>query len=224
VKAWAVVPVKCFSRAKSRLRPLLGGEGCTRLAQFFFEHVTGELRACASVVQVVVATDCEQVAALARARGAVVVRDSPGGSLASIVDDALGYVARQGGDAAIVIMSDLPRVTAGDIDEVIEGLRRASVVVAPDRHGQGTNALALTLARRTPTSFGYEDSFHRHCDNGRAAGAQVAIVRRDGLSWDVDSPSDLARVPAYVLSGRRLRSSDGRSSWKRKRASRVRAA
>ena len=71
---WAVVPVKCFADAKSRLLSALGADRAT-LAESFLMHVLDALTGCDRIAGVLVATDGEDVARACAARGVEVLRD-----------------------------------------------------------------------------------------------------------------------------------------------------
>ena len=64
------------------------------------------------------------------------------------------------------------------------------VVVAPDRHRQGTNALLVSPAGLIEYDFG-AGSFERHCARARQAGARLEICELPSLALDVDLPEDL---------------------------------
>ncbi len=87
----------------------------------------------------------------------------------------------------LVISGDLPLLTAGDVHMLLAGAEAQGVAIAPDRHGQGTNAIALRDARPFAFAFG-TGSFARHL-----AAAQGAAIIRDhpGLALDLDTPADL---------------------------------
>ena len=71
--------------------------------------------------------------------------------------------------------------------------RRGGVVIVPDRHGSGTNALLLEPPEVMAPSFG-AGSFARHAALARAAGAEVKVAELPSLSLDVDTPADLAAL------------------------------
>jgi 2-phospho-L-lactate guanylyltransferase len=191
---WALVPAKSFARAKSRLSGLLDERGREGLARSMLEHVLAVLAACPEIAGVVVATDGDDVAELARARGAVVVRDAARAPLGIIVDGALLELSSRSAGAALVLMSDLPRLAAGDVRRLVEQMAGDDVVVAPDMRGEGTNALGLTPPDRLKTSFGTRDSFERHLRAAESAGLRVGVHESEGLAFDVDEPADLERL------------------------------
>jgi 2-phospho-L-lactate guanylyltransferase len=67
------------------------------------------------------------------------------------------------------------------------------VVIAPDRHGKGTNALLISPAGLIEYDFG-EDSFQRHCERAKKAGARLEILDLPSLGLDLDLPEDLELV------------------------------
>jgi 2-phospho-L-lactate guanylyltransferase len=192
-RAWAVVPAKSFARGKSRLRPVLGDDERGRFAARLLDHVLVVAGAC-GLDGVLVATDGDDVAALARSRGAEVLHDAGGGSLAAVVDRALAETARRGAGEAVVLMADLPRIEPRDVIPLLAALSDHDVVVVRDHLGGHTNALALAPPCALLTSFGRDDSFAAHCLSARAAGLRLAIVDNDRIAFDVDAPDDHSRL------------------------------
>jgi 2-phospho-L-lactate guanylyltransferase len=221
--AWAVVPVKCFTRGKSRLDALLGSALREELARALASHVLdvlADVGRSGGIDGVLVATDCALVETFARARGALVVRDTSVGSLASVVDGALGVLSDSGAHRALVLMSDLPLLAPHEVPALVAALNDAPLVLAPDRRDEGTNALGLALTgkgRTFGTCFGAVGSFDLHRARAARAGITPAIHRSEGTACDLDGPDDLALASTYAERGARF-------STKRNRSSRVRAA
>ncbi len=87
----------------------------------------------------------------------------------------------------LVIHADLPLLQVEDVHALMEAAERAGAAIAPDRHRQGTNALALTPdAAAVRFAFGPQ-SFARHV---QALGS-AEVVMREGLAFDLDTPDDL---------------------------------
>jgi len=64
------------------------------------------------------------------------------------------------------------------------------VVVVPDRHGEGTNALLLTPPGAIAPSFG-PGSLERHVRAAGAAGMAYTVARIPSLMLDIDTGQDL---------------------------------
>jgi len=65
------------------------------------------------------------------------------------------------------------------------------VIITPDRHENGTNALLMAPGGLIKYDFGI-GSFQRHCDLARNIGVSLQIVRNDHIELDLDTPEDLA--------------------------------
>jgi 2-phospho-L-lactate/phosphoenolpyruvate guanylyltransferase len=192
-QAWAVVPAKSLARGKSRLSPVLDGDARARFARELLEHVLDVLASC-DLAGVIVATDGDDVAALAQSRGASVLWDEGRGSLADVVDRGLAEVASRGARAAVVLMADLPRIEPKDVDALLSALEQHDVALVRDHLGHHTNALALSPPTAMSTRFGRPDSFEAHCEAARSAGLRVAVVESERVAFDVDVPADHRRI------------------------------
>jgi 2-phospho-L-lactate guanylyltransferase len=196
--AIAIIPVKRFERAKSRLRTRLHDAERASLARGMFEHVLASLQACDGLSHVLVATDGPDVAALAAARGAEVWPDpEPTPPLSQVVDLALGRACTLGAEFALVLMADLPHLQASDVEALLAASERDRVVLSADLRGRCTNALGIPLRRGFRTAFGDPNSLQLHELRARALDLHPVRVDRPGLAHDVDLPADLAAVASW---------------------------
>jgi 2-phospho-L-lactate guanylyltransferase len=65
-----------------------------------------------------------------------------------------------------------------------------SIVIAPSRDEQGTNAALVCPPDAFELRFG-EPSFQAHVARAREAGLAIEVLRLRGLALDLDSPEDL---------------------------------
>jgi 2-phospho-L-lactate guanylyltransferase len=189
-----VVPARGFDTAKRRLAVLLPDQARRALAEALLVHTLGAVRAWGNG-PVFVVTDSPDVAHTAAALGASSLVDPPGARLTFAVRAALdtlgGHLPR------LVLMADLPWVTAEDLDALLgEG-----AALAPDHHRRGTNALYLPPGLKPRTFFGLPDSGRRHREALRDV--PLRVVQRPGLARDLDTPADwmawgAERSPALV--------------------------
>ena len=94
----------------------------------------------------------------------------------------------------MVLPADLPLISREDVLTLIERATHPPVVViAPDRHEKGTNALLISPAGLIEYDFG-ENSFQRHCQRIKEAGARLEIVYLPSLGLDLDLPEDLELI------------------------------
>jgi len=64
------------------------------------------------------------------------------------------------------------------------------VTIVPDRHGGGTNVMALPANAAFEFAYG-DGSRARHEREARARGLALRVVDDASLGWDVDEPSDI---------------------------------
>ncbi|GLK45487.1 2-phospho-L-lactate guanylyltransferase [Novosphingobium resinovorum] len=176
----ALVAMKQGSQVKSRLSNLLDLPARTSLAQAMARRVVTSLRAVKGIEDVRLLAPTPVLTGMTtwmRDRGAG-LNEELARACAALPDRPL-----------LVIHADLPFLSPEDVEEILAEAFDTGVAIAPDRHGEGTNALALAKggARRFafgPGSLGHHLGFW----------PQAAIVRRRGLAFDLDTPDDFAEA------------------------------
>ena len=191
---WAIVPVKPLRRGKSRLAETLSEDERALLNESLLQHTITTLQNLAEVEQVLVVSRDSRALTIARNLGARTVQEDGQPKLNTALARATVVAKMYTTSSVLVLPADLPLVTPDDIAALIARAENPPVVViAPDRHGKGTNALLMSPAGLIEYDFG-EDSFQRHCDRARAAGARLEIVELPSLGLDLDVPADLDLV------------------------------
>jgi 2-phospho-L-lactate/phosphoenolpyruvate guanylyltransferase len=199
----AILPVKSFGAAKQRLAPSLGAGSRQALAQAMFSDVLTSLRRVPGLDAVAVVTSDRAAEAAARGERVRVLADTEqaGQSPAALI--GIRHAQAGGFDRVLLVPGDTPLL---DPAEVAALLRRGhdeelAVIVVPDRHREGTNALLLDPPHAIEPSFG-PGSLERHLDAARAAGLAHATDEVSTLMLDVDTSDDLLEL-ATTLERRR---------------------
>jgi 2-phospho-L-lactate guanylyltransferase len=191
----ALVPVRSLSGAKSRLGEPLDAEERADLIRALLRRTVREARAATSVAAVLVVSMDGDLLEEVRDLGAASLLQEDGGLNEGL--EAARLAVGTGATAVLVLPVDLPGVSASAIDALAEAAGVAAraapgrpvVVLVPDRHGRGTNALLIAPPPAIPFRFG-EGSRVAHAAAARAAGASYVEV--DGaLTFDLDTPEDL---------------------------------
>lgn len=199
----AVLPVKRFARAKQRLRRAVDGEPRERLAAAMVGDVIDALATAQALEGLVVVTAEPVAAGLAREHGALVVDDPEEAGQSAAAALGVAAAAELGAERVLLVPGDTPALRAGELRALLD--RREPIVIVPDRHGAGTNALLLAPPRAIKPSFG-EDSRARHEQAARTSGLEHAVVELPSLMLDVDTPEDLAALLESEGGGARTRS------------------
>jgi 2-phospho-L-lactate guanylyltransferase len=193
----AVLPVKRFAEAKQRLRTVLADEDRRALAAAMAQDVLQALTA-SRLDLVVVVTDEPVAARIAREAGTLVIADPCDGGQVPAVERGIAAATAQGATRVLVVAGDCPALTAADVDALLAASAGGrGIVLAPDRHRSGTNALVLSPPGVIAPAFGIE-SFARHARLARAAGARLVVTELASLAHDVDTPADLAALRAML--------------------------
>jgi 2-phospho-L-lactate guanylyltransferase len=197
--AVAILPIKSFSEAKQRLAEGLNPGPRRALAEAMFSDVLTALRRSASVEEIIVVSSDHGVQQIAGGHGALVLEDGKTGHS----DAAMVGVARAielGAQRALLVPGDCPMLDPAEVDALVtRRVAAPSVLIIPDRHGSGTNALLLTPPGALRPSFG-PGSRERHVATAREAGATPEVVEVPSLALDVDTPEDLAALRAALES------------------------
>lgn len=197
---WAIVPVKPLSRGKSRLADILTPEERTDLNRRLLTHTLDTLTSIPEIEHVLVVSRDPSALALAREHGARTIQENGAPHLNIALTRATILAKEFSPRGVLIVPADLPLITTEDIRSLIEQAQDSPViVVVPDRHRRGTNALLVCPAGLIEYDFG-PNSFQSHCQRALEAKARLEVFELPSLALDVDLPEDLDKV-SEELSG-----------------------
>lgn len=186
----AFIPVKSLALGKSRLSDALDLERRIQLTHESLRRVVHVLQNTHGIAQIVLVSMDEAVAEWAQLWRVTFLREEKHG-----LNEALRQARRHfaHAPAILILHSDLVAVSVTDIEAMIAfcDAAQAGVVIAPDRHGHGTNALLLKPPEVIDFAFGPNSAQH-HIAHAEAQGIQPALYHSQSISLDLDSPDDLA--------------------------------
>jgi 2-phospho-L-lactate guanylyltransferase len=187
---WAIVPVKPLRLGKSRLAAVLSDDERAILNRTLFEQTLNTLQQTPEVTQTLVVSRDPAALAIARQYGARTVLEDGTPSLNGALSRATLLARNYATRGVLVLPADLPLLTKGDLFAFLEFARQAPcVVIAPDRHDNGTNALFVAPGGLIKYSFG-PGSFERHCAEALKKGAKLEVMRNAHITLDLDTPDD----------------------------------
>ena len=136
-------------------------------------------------------TACAEALAVAKAAGTRAI-DEPGGALGHNHAAAVGVAraASVGAREVMMLPCDLPLVSGAALDAFAALRGERTLVLAPDRHGTGTNALIVDATAGIEFKFG-DGSLRLYDAWARERAHSVAICTRYELGFDLDTPADL---------------------------------
>lgn len=206
---WAVVPIKSFAQAKTRLSPVLSPYDRQRLACAMADDVLSAIRASGRADLLCILTDHSSPAVdeLARRHGARALLDShvaaaPG--LNAAIAGVAEMAHSEGADSVLVVHSDLPLLTAKALDLImhkwhtLRGPQRAVLTRSKDG---GTSVLLVNQATSFSFRFG-AGSYAAHRAECARLDRTVASIEQLSTSLDIDTPDDFELLRIAAQAGR----------------------
>ena len=202
---WAIVPIKPLYRAKSRLAEVLSPEQRYQFAETMLRHILTILKDVPQITGTLVISRDTKALAIARDLGAKTIQESNPSDLNPALARATEVARVWGAGAVLILPADLPFITPEDVENIADlGINAMSVVIAPDRAEDGTNAMLVRPAGLIPYSYG-QQSYERHVMAAKSAEADVKIYESDSIRLDIDIPADLDEYNRLIA--------DGYSDW-----------
>jgi 2-phospho-L-lactate guanylyltransferase len=195
---WAIVPVKPLRRGKSRLSGVLSLEARTALNHFLLSNTLEILASIPEIECSLVVSRDPEALTIAREYGAKTVQEQGAPQLNIALTRATMVASSHSVQAVLVVPADLPLLTREDIQEVVgRSINPPVVVITPDRHKKGTNALLISPSGIIQYQYG-PGSFQKHCEQAIKAGARLEICECRSVALDIDYPEDL-ELAGYEL-------------------------
>jgi len=187
-----LIAAKQLDFAKTRLAGAFAPGERRALAEAMFRDVLAAASGARAADHVAVVTSDPALLDLARsARALTIDEEFPRGLNAAVALATRALIA-QGADTVCTVLSDIPLVTAEDIDAVFAAMppRRGAVLV-PSRDFSGTNMICRAPADVVVTRFG-RMSLIRHLDDCRMTDLPATVLRLARPALDLDVIADLA--------------------------------
>ena len=198
---WALVPVKEFAQSKQRLANVLGPREREGLVLAMLRDVLNAIREVDEIDGVLLVSRSKKARAVARDFVTDVFMESPGSDHSQAVIEGNRYLQdRYHAGGSLAISGDVPRVTSGDIQQIIK--HHECVTLVPNASGEGTNAVLTSPPNAIACQFG-GPSLKRHVASAGAAGLTARVVNNANIAHDIDHSSDLEQAivdlrPSYT--------------------------
>ena len=195
---WAIVPVKPLNRGKSRLSEVFTPEERMDLNCHLLKNTIVILKEIPEIEHVLVVSRDQTALSIARKLGARTVQENGEPDLNIALTRATVVAKTYSTRGILIVPADLPLITPEDVHAVLDKAGEPPVVVvAPDRHRSGTNALLVNPAGLIEYQYGM-DSFRRHCELALKVGARLEICELPSFALDLDVPDDLYELESKL--------------------------
>jgi len=189
LKIAAIVPVKTFSLAKTRLG--LSSQQKEDLCKIMLEEILHILSISPQIEKTIIVTKEEKAIELGKKYNAIIIPDKEEKSVNNAVALADKYLLENKFDASIVFPQDIPFIKTQDIDFMLNyKVPPNFAIVVPSRRFDGTNALVRMPIDLMITHYD-EDSYKIHMNTAKEYTRNVALVFVKRIMRDVDNMDDL---------------------------------
>lgn len=189
MKIAAIIPVKTFSLAKTRLD--LSLQQKEELCKIMLEEILHTLSISPQIDKTVIVTKEVKAIELGKKYNAIIISDNEEKSVNNAVALADKYLLENKFDASIVFPQDIPFIKTQDIDFMLNyKIPPNFVIVVPSRRFDGTNALVRMPIDLMITHYD-EDSYKIHMNTAKEYTRNVALVFVKRIMLDVDNMDDL---------------------------------
>jgi 2-phospho-L-lactate/phosphoenolpyruvate guanylyltransferase len=195
LNTFAIVPVKKFENAKTRMSAMLSLDERIRLSSLMLAGTLEVLASAQSLKQVLVVSGDRRAQEIATRYGAKFLHEEKESGVNSAVGIADGYCIREGADATVVIPQDLPLLDAADISMAcsLAESEEKCIVICPSFKYDGTNLLLRKPPAAIKTYYD-NDSYEAHIRAARELGIPVRLFFSKKLMADIDTPEDVKQL------------------------------
>ena len=189
MKIAAIIPVKTFSKAKTRLN--LSPQQIEELCIVMLEEILHTISISPHIEKTIIVTKEEKAIAIGEKFNAIIIKDEKEESVNSAVALADKYLLENNFHASIVFPQDIPFIKTQDIDFMLNYKTHPNfAIIVPSRRFDGTNALARMPIDLMKTHYD-EDSYKIHMNTAKEHTLNVAMVFVKRIMLDIDNAEDL---------------------------------
>ena len=189
MKIAAIIPVKTFSNAKTRLD--LSPQQIEDLCKVMLEEILYTVSIYPQIEKIILVTKEEKAIEIGKKFNTITIIDEKEESVNNAVALADKYLLENDFDASIVFPQDIPYIKTQDIDFMLNYKMPPNfAIVVPSRRFDGTNALVRMPVDLMETHYD-EDSYKIHMKTAKEHTLNVAMIFVKRTRWDVDNTEDL---------------------------------
>jgi 2-phospho-L-lactate guanylyltransferase len=189
LKIAAIIPVKTFSNAKTRLQ--LSPDKVEALCKIMLEEILQVLSISPKIEKIIMVTKEEKAIEIGKKFNTITIIDEKEESVNQAVALADKYLLENDFNASIVFPQDIPYIKTQDIDFMLNYQMHPNfAIIVPSRKFDGTNALVRMPVDLMKTHYD-NDSYRNHMSTAKECTLNVAMVFVKRIMLDIDDEEDL---------------------------------
>ena len=189
MKIAAIIPVKTFSNAKTRLQ--LPTEKVEELCKIMLEEILQVLSTSSKIEKIILVTKEKKAIEMGKKFNTITIIDEKEEGVNQAVSLTDKYLIENNFIASVVFPQDIPYIKTEDVDFILRHqLHPNFAIIVPSRKFDGTNALVRMPIDLMKTHYD-DNSYRNHMLTAKEHTMNVAMVFVKRVMLDVDSQEDL---------------------------------
>ena len=189
MKIAAIIPVKTFSKAKTRLQ--LPTQKVEELCKIMLEEILQVLSTSSKIEKIILVTKEEKAIEMGKKFNTITIIDEKEEGVNQAVSLTDKYLLENNFIASVVFPQDIPYIKTEDVDFILKHqLHPNFAIIVPSRKFDGTNALVRMPIDLMKTHYD-DNSYRNHMLTAKEHTMNVAMVFVKRVMLDVDSQEDL---------------------------------
>ena len=195
MKTVAIIPVKSFSKAKTRLT--ISSEKTVDICKLMLGEVLQTISTSKKIDNTIIVSHDQSAFDIGKKFSAIEVFDELESGVNNAITLADEYISDSEFSTSIILPQDIPFFNNSDLDNLFSFFQRKnSIIVVPTRQINGTNSLIRNPSRVMTTRYD-EGTYKSHLDEAKCNNVDFSLVLIRRLMLDIDSQDDIEFAMKY---------------------------
>lgn len=195
MKTVAIIPVKSFSKAKTRLT--ISSEKTVDICKLMLGEVLQTISTSKKIDNTIIVSHDQSAFDIGKKFSVIEVFDELESGVNNAITLADEYISDSEFGTSIILPQDIPFFNNSDLDNLFSFFQRKnSIIVVPSRQFNGTNSLIRNPSRVMTTRYD-EGTYKSHLDEAKCNNVDFSLVLIRRLMLDIDSQDDIEFAMKY---------------------------
>ena len=195
MKTVAIIPVKSFLKAKTRLT--ISSEKTVDICKLMLGEVLQTISTSKKIDNTIIVSHDQSAFDIGKKFSAIEVFDELESGVNNAITLADEYISDSEFSTSIILPQDIPFFNNSDLDNLFSFFQRKnSIIVVPSRQFNGTNSLIRNPSRVMTTRYD-EGTYKSHLDEAKCNNVDFSLVLIRRLMLDIDSQDDIEFAMKY---------------------------
>jgi len=189
LKTSVIIPVKSFSKSKSRLN--LPATKKEDLCEIMLKEILEVISNAKTINDIIIVSKDESAFSIGRKFNCIEIIDESESGVNNAVSLANEYLVKNDYSCSVVLPQDIPLILTEDLDNLLNHYQnRKNAIIVPSRHFDGTNALVRTVVPKMKTRYD-EGSYKFQSEPLKIARIVYSVALIHRIMIDIDNVVDV---------------------------------